>query len=128
MERYDLTTYSTLQKAPLNPPAWVFGPVWTVLYIMIATSAWLYFRGRPTTAGGWLFGSQLVLNVAWPYVFFKQEEFCLAAGIIIAMIVLVALTIGEFSKRSKWAAWLLVPYLAWISFASYLNLYVCVAN
>ncbi len=128
MEQYDLTTYDTLKKAPLNPPAWVFGPVWTALYIMIAASAWLYFRGRPTTKGGWLFSAQLLLNFLWPYVFFTKEEYCLAVGIILTMILLVALIIAEFRKRSVWAAWLLLPYLAWISFASYLNIYVCQAN
>jgi tryptophan-rich sensory protein len=128
MEDYNLDTYKTLKVSPLNPPEWVFGPVWSILYVMIAISGWLYFSGKSTTRGAWLFGGQLLLNGLWPYVFFRLNEYCLATGIIFSMIVLVALTIAEFWKRNKVAAYLLMPYLAWITFASYLNTYVCLEN
>jgi tryptophan-rich sensory protein len=128
MASYDLTTYDTLKRSKLNPPSWVFGPVWAVLYALIAMSGWLYFRGKPTQAGLLLFGGQLALNLAWPYIFFQQEQYCTASVVIFAMIALVVMTIYEFSKRNRLSGLLLVPYLAWISFASYLNLYVCLKN
>lgn len=113
--------YASLNKPSFNPPGWVFGPVWTVLYAMMGVSAWLVWRQgngvRPLAP--WLL--QLSLNAAWTPVFFGLHRMDIALVIIIAMWLAILATILAFRKRSRPAALLLVPYLLWVSFATVLN-------
>ena len=116
--------YQTLAKPPFNPPDWIFGPVWTLLYLMMAIAAWLVWR-----RGGWvagrvplaLFGVQLALNVLWSVVFFglRQPGWAMVEIVFLWLAILAAL--WSFATRSGMAAWLLAPYLAWTSFAAVLN-------
>jgi benzodiazapine receptor len=116
--------YGTLDKPFFTPPASVFGPVWTVLYLSMAVSAWLVWR-RDGFSGAQaamaLFSAQLVLNLLWSVIFFGLE----APGLVLVEIVVlwtaILLTILAFSKRSRPAGRLLVPYLAWVTFATALN-------
>ena len=117
--------YRTLAKPAWNPPDSVFGPVWTTLYIMMAVSAWLVWTSAERKAVALpltLFAAQLLLNVAWSWIFFGLHQ----PGWALVEIILLWLTIGTtvlvFFRFSKIAGWLLVPYLAWVSFASVLNL------
>ena len=117
--------YRTLAKPTWNPPDSVFGPVWTTLYIMMAVAAWLVWisaERKSTVLPLALFATQLLLNVAWSWIFFGLHQ----PGWALAEIILLWLTIGAtmlvFFRFSKIAGWLLVPYLAWVSFASVLNL------
>ena len=116
--------YATLRRPLLTPPNWIFGPVWTALYAMMAVAAWLVWRWRPAGPVGLplaLFAAQLVLNAAWSWLFFGLERPGLAfIDILLLWLALVA-TIAAFRTVSVTAAWLLVPYLAWLSFAAYLN-------
>lgn len=116
--------YAQLDKAAWAPPGWLFGPVWTTLYILMGIAAWLVWRER-----GWsgartaltLFVVQLVFNALWTYLFFSLRSGALAFGEILVLWVLIAATIALFGRVSRTAALLLVPYLCWVSFASALT-------
>jgi tryptophan-rich sensory protein len=118
------TWYPALVKPGFNPPNWIFGPVWTVLYVMMAVAAWLVWqRGAPPPGPMvWIpFFTQLTLNTAWSGIFFGLRQPGWAAAEIALLWLAIAATILAFRVRSRTAAWLLVPYLAWVSFASLLN-------
>ena len=121
--------YADADKAFWNPPNWLFGPAWTLLYTLMSVAAWLVWRTpsdsrRP--ALGFYVG-QLVLNAIWTPVFFGlypvigPSALWIALAIILALDVAVLLTMIRFWKVSKLAAWLLVPYWAWVLFATTLN-------
>lgn len=120
----DTEWYRSLVKPGWNPPSWVFGPVWTTLYALMGVAAW-----RVWTVAGFggqtpalrLFLVQLLVNFSWSYVFFKFQRIELAALVIVVMWVLIALTIRSFAAVDRPAAWLLVPYLAWVTYAATLN-------
>jgi tryptophan-rich sensory protein len=116
--------YAGLAKPPLNPPNWVFAPVWTMLYALMATAAWLVWKTRPSTCrprGLGLFLAQLWFNFLWSWIFFGRHQIGMALLDIIVLWVAIALTIRSFRKMSTTAAWLMGPYLAWVTFAGYLN-------
>ena len=116
--------YGTLAQPPWAPPAAVFGPVWTLLYISMAVAAWLVWRER-----GWarargalgLFVLQLALNSLWSWLFFAWHRGALAFLDIVVLLALIVATVWSFARIRRLAAWLLVPYLAWVSFATLLN-------
>jgi benzodiazapine receptor len=116
--------YVGLEKPSWNPPTWVFGPVWTALYTMMAVAAWLVWK-----RGGFaiqrkplmLFLVQLFLNAAWTPFFFGLHWPGGALVVIILLWLAIAATLIVFWSVSRPAAWLLVPYLVWVSFASVLN-------
>lgn len=116
--------YAALQKPSWNPPAWVFGPAWTVLYISMAVAAWLVWR-----EGGWkaqgralgLFLVQWVLNALWTPLFFGLQRPGLAFAEIVILWLAIAATLAAFWRINKVAGVLLVPYLAWVTFAAALN-------
>lgn len=115
--------YQTLARPTWTPPDWVFGPVWTVLYFLMAVSAWLVWRTGAASAGTWvLFASQLLLNAAWSGIFFAVRSPGAAFVEILFLWAAIAATALAFRSRSKLAGWLLLPYLAWSSFAAALNL------
>ncbi len=119
------TWYSQLQKPALNPPSWVFGPVWTVLYAMMGVAAFLVWqkglRRKDVRGALTVFGVQLVLNAIWSGIFFGLRNPGLAFFELIALWIAIAATLFVFWKISKAATWLLVPYILWVSFAGYLN-------
>lgn len=118
------TWYATLAKPAWNPPNWVFGPVWTTLYVLMAIAAFLVWqrRGHPAARRGlqW-FAAQLALNTLWSFLFFGLESPGLAMLEIVALWAAIAVTIAHFRQVSMPAAWMLAPYLGWVSFASGLN-------
>lgn len=119
------TWYAALEKPPLNPPNHVFGPVWTVLYALMAVSAWIVWKTRPSscrTRGLRLFAMQLALNFLWTWIFFGTHQMLTAFIDLVVLWAAILLTILTFRRMSHTAAWLLVPYLAWVMFAGYLNL------
>jgi benzodiazapine receptor len=119
------TWYLTLVKPALNPPSWVFGPVWTTLYFLMGISAYLVWRRGikryDVKIALSIYALQLVLNTLWSIVFFAFENPGLALVNIVFLWLSILLTVITFAKISKTAAWLLVPYVAWVSFATYLN-------
>lgn len=124
--------YSTLNKPSFNPPDQLFAPVWTVLYIMIATAAYLVWKLR-TDSGLYrntrlVYFIQLALNFSWSIIFFGMHHIFLALVIIILLWFSIIANIYYFGRFSKTAAWLLVPYLLWVSFASVLNFSIYILN
>ncbi|GLZ38602.1 TspO/MBR family protein [Actinokineospora sp. NBRC 105648] len=119
--------YAVAEKPPYSPPNWLFGPVWTVLYGLIAVAGWLVWRRRDRPAlVAW--GVQLALNLAWTPTFFALQWLWVGLVVIVALDVAVVVTILRFRRVRPVAAWLLVPYLAWILFATALNAGVAALN
>ena len=116
--------YATLEKPSWNPPSYVFGPVWTTLYLMMAVAAWLVWKPaglKPAASPLILFAGQIVLNVAWSWIFFGLHQPGWAFVEIVLLWLAIVATIVAFLRCSRTAGWLLVPYLAWVTFASVLN-------
>jgi tryptophan-rich sensory protein len=118
--------YRTLDKPSWNPPGAVFGPVWTTLYALMGLALVLVRRadrdpGASTDRAQAMFGLQLALNLAWSFVFFGGQSLRGALGVIAALWVSILATIVQFWSIRRAAALLLMPYLAWVSFASLLN-------
>jgi len=126
------TWYSYLNKPFFSPPNWIFAPVWTTLYILMGISFYLIwikgFKTRKVRDAVNVFGVQLILNAIWSPVFFGYKNIVLALAIIIIMWIYIVKTIRAFLKVDKTAAYLLYPYLAWVSFATILNLSIWVLN
>lgn len=123
--------YAALEKPALNPPNWVFGPVWSLLYLLmgIALALVILEAGKRSKekAYSW-FGAQLVLNALWSLVFFGLHAPWLGVVVIVALIASIILVVSEFQQFNKYAAWLLVPYLAWVCFAAYLTVGIALLN
>ena len=116
--------YETLKRPTWNPPSWLFGPVWTALYIMMGIAVGLVWvqRMNPTAQlGVKLFAIQLILNIAWSWLFFGLRSPLLGLIDIALLWSAIVATMLIFFRVSSFAGWLLVPYLAWVSFASVLN-------
>jgi len=128
---YDVVT-KVVYKPALTPPSWVFGPVWTILYILMAVSLYIIWRknhqSKTAKIALIIFGFQLVLNALWSYLFFELRNTTAAFIDIMAMWLAILACIILFSKISKGAAWLLVPYILWVTFAGYLNYSFASAN
>jgi tryptophan-rich sensory protein len=117
--------YRQIEKPVFTPPGWVFGPVWTFLYLAMGIAAWIVWRKRherPVTLPLSVFAVQLALNGLWTPLFFGMRNPGIAFLDIVALWLAIAATIWWFSSVSKQAAYLLVPYLVWVSFALILNL------
>lgn len=117
--------YQTIQKPSWNPPNWIFGPVWTTLYVLMGIALFLVWKADTSNEAKKpaliLFALQLVFNFFWSFIFFNQHAIGWALVEIIGMWLMILATIFAFANISKTAAWLLVPYISWVSFASILN-------
>ncbi len=117
--------YAALAKPVFAPPSWLFGPVWTTLYLLMGVAAWLVWRNKRTAPllrrrALRLFFIQLVLNAVWSPVFFGLHSLSGALALIVLLWLAIAVTIAAFARVSRAGAWLLAPYLAWVTFATYL--------
>lgn len=120
------TWYQTIQRPEWSPPNWLFGPVWTCLYISMAVAAVMYLRaahraGVSSRLGLVAYFVQLVLNAAWSIIFFGFHSPGWAFVEILALLAAICITIAYFTRASKAAAILMIPYVLWVSFASVLN-------
>ena len=118
------TWYSTLNKPSFNPPNYLFGPVWTILYILMGISLYLIVSTTKSdlrTTALIIFGVQLFLNFIWSFLFFYFQSPLAALVVIIALLIGIVLMILYFFKLSHAAAYLQIPYLLWVSFATVLN-------
>ncbi len=124
--------YAALSKPSWNPPGWIFGPVWSVLYLAIAIAGWRLWRATPhgptRTVSLWLWSIQLVLNAAWTPLFFGLHQPLWALIDILSLVAIVAASFGWFRHCSPLAAWLFAPYLAWLLFATALNAAIVMLN
>ena len=119
------TWYAELAKPPFTPPDHVFGPIWTVLYVLMAIAAWRVWRAadRDTRRGPLtLFALQLALTLGWTVVFFGLEKIGAALATIVVLDVGVVVTTLAFRPIDRWAGLLMLPYLAWVAFATVLNI------
>ena len=125
------TWYANLAKPSFNPPDAVFGPVWTVLYILMGIAAWRVWRiaDRDTARGPLtLFALQLALNLGWSVVFFGLQKIGAAVATIVVLWVAILVTMLAFRTVDRVAALLMAPYLAWVTFATVLNIAVWQLN
>lgn len=116
--------YESLSKPSWNPPNAIFGPVWSVLYLLMAVAAWLVWRRSGFNGAGLaliLFIIQLVLNALWSYLFFGKHRPDLAFLDIVALWFSIVIVLVLFWRAHRGAGGMMVPYLAWVSFAAYLN-------
>ena len=121
---YNSDWYNALNKPLFNLPSEVFSPVWVVLYSLMALSLILFFaekNGHSKIKGSLYFGIQLFFNLIWSPIFFLLQNIGFAFFIIVLLDVFTILTVKEFYKVSKYSAYLLIPYVIWILFATYLN-------
>jgi translocator protein len=118
--------YGALVRPPLTPPNWLFGPVWTLLYLTVGASAWLVWwkapQGRRQSGALQLWGWQLLLNALWSPAFFGLHSPVLGLAVIVPLLGLIALTAVRFGRLVRPAGAMLLPYFAWCCFAAYLNL------
>lgn len=124
--------YQTIRKPVWQPPNWVFGPVWTLLYILMGIAFYLVWTSgapaRQKRMAITLWSIQLVFNFFWSFIFFKQHQIDWALAEIVLLWFFILLTILSFSRISKTAAWLLVPYISWVTFATLLTLTIYQLN
>ncbi|AWB27687.1 TspO/MBR family protein [Halococcoides cellulosivorans] len=131
-----LDWYATLQRPPIAPPNWVFGPVWTLLFAGMGIAVWLVWRQRheASPVGGLadralaLFAIHMVVNVAWSGAFFGLQSTAIGLAVIVVLWALIFATMVAFYRIDWRASALLGPYLAWVSFASVLNAWLWLLN
>ncbi|GGQ55566.1 TspO/MBR family protein [Couchioplanes azureus] len=120
--------YQSLDQPSWAPPSWLFGPVWTLLYAMIAVAGWLVWRRSGWTPALTAYAVQLVLNAAWTPIFFGLGRYGLALADIVVLWLAIGVTVLLFRPVSRLAAGLLLPYWAWVTFATALNAAIWHAN
>ncbi len=125
------TWYASLNKPWFNPPSFVFAPVWTSLYLLMGYASyriWQRADGKLLSTALSLYFSQLALNFLWSFLFFGYHRPDLALAEMIGMWLVILMTIFQFARIDKPSAWMLVPYISWVSFASILTYYIMVLN
>jgi len=126
------TWYASLNKPSFNPPNWLFAPVWTTLFILMGIALFLIwqnnFKNKKRLSAFVIFGLQLLLNICWSFLFFKLHSPFWALIEILILWFFILLTIIKFFKINKAAGILLIPYLLWVSFASFLNFFIYKLN
>lgn len=126
------TWYQGIQRPEWNPPNWVFGPVWTALYVLMGIGLYLVWKGPERspqkTRAITLWSVQLLFNFLWSFLFFNRHQIGLALADLVLLWFLILLTIFAFARINKTAAWLLVPYISWVTFAGILNYSIWVLN
>jgi benzodiazapine receptor len=120
--------YDSLRQPAWAPPTWLFGPAWTLLYAMIAVAGWLVWQRVGFTRPLWFYTAQLVLNAIWTPLFFGAGQYGLAFAEIVLMWLGIGATVFEFWRVRRTAALLLLPYWAWVTYASALNLAIWLLN
>ncbi|MFZ1952257.1 MAG: TspO/MBR family protein [Pseudolabrys sp.] len=113
--------YAGLAKPPFNPPNWIFAPVWTLLYIMVAVAGWRTWQQGPRSAAMAVWFIQLALNFIWSPVFFGAHRISAALAVIVALLATIIAFIVMAWPRDRFAALLFTPYAAWVGFATLLN-------
>lgn len=127
----NLGWYALLNRPTLTPPSWVFAPVWTTLYLLMGIASYLIWQEKPSKKRAnalTLYFIQLGLNLSWSYFFFAQKLPPLALVVIFILWLAIILTIIKFYRLNKTAGYILIPYLIWVTFATYLNFEVVRLN
>ncbi|WP_170336722.1 TspO/MBR family protein [Ruegeria arenilitoris] len=120
--------YAQLSKPAFNPPNWIFGPVWTALYVLIATAGWRQFEADRSSTTMKLWWAQMGLNFLWSPTFFVLQMPWLALLVIVALLAVIVVFISEVRHTDRFSALAFLPYLAWVAFATALNLSIAILN
>ena len=127
-----MEAFESVNKPPLSPPGWLFPIVWTILYILMGVAFYLVNQSGASqeerNIATRLYGVQLIVNFFWPILFFGFGWYGVAFLWLVLLWILILLTIIQFNKISKTAAYLMIPYLVWVTFAGYLNLGIWLLN
>lgn len=129
LTRGSMETFQLLNKPALSPPGWLFPVVWTLLYILMGIASYLVLTsGKPNCFALAVYAVQLMFNFFWTIIFFNLEAYLLAFIWLVILWVLILVTMVLFFRISETAGYLLLPYLLWVTFAGYLNLYIYLLN
>lgn len=120
--------YAGLAKPAFNPPGWVFGPTWTILYVLVAMAGWRIWRRDRGGAAMKLWWAQLALNFLWTPVFFGMHQIGLALLVVLLLLATIVAFIAVARRTDRAAAWLFAPYAAWVAFATLLNASILTLN
>lgn len=120
--------YAQLSKPAFNPPNWIFGPVWTVLYVLIAMAGWRQFEADRSSTTMKLWWAQMGLNFLWSPTFFVLQMPWLALLVIVALLAVIVVFIAEVRHTDRFSALAFLPYSAWVAFATALNLSIAILN
>lgn len=127
----EMAVYEGLNQPPLSPPGWVFGVVWTILFVLMGIAAYLVWQadtGDQRRRAIWFYAVQLAFNFAWTLIFFNARLYGVALIWLIILWVLILLTTVQFYRLRPAAGWLMLPYLLWVTFAGYLNAGIWLLN
>lgn len=129
LTREGMERFSEVQKPPLAPPAWLFPVAWTILYVLMGVAAYLiWVAPHPFTLQFAAYGTQLFFNFFWSLIFFNLKNDLFAFVWLVFLWLFILLTVLLFRRNDRTAAWLMVPYLVWVTFAGYLNLGIYLLN
>ena len=132
LNKDSMKSFESLNQPPLSPPGWLFPVVWTILYVLMGIASYLVYTSyaprRQKKNALTVYGVQLFFNFIWSFLFFGFEKYTFAFVWLIIMLALIILTTVLFSKISKPAAYLMIPYILWVTFAGYLNLGIYILN
>ena len=129
LTRGSMESFEALNKPPLSPPGWLFPVVWTVLFVLMGIASYLAaVAGGPNRTALTVYGVQLLFNFVWPLLFFRLAQYLPAFIWLVILWVLILVTAVLFYRISKPAGYLMLPYLAWVAFAGYLNLAIFLLN
>ncbi len=129
LTRGSMDTFQTLNKPTLSPPGWLFPIAWTILYTLMGIASYLVLTSaKPNRAALTVYGIQLVFNFFWPIFFFNLEAYLFSFVWLSILWILILITMILFFRISKPAGYLMIPYLLWVTFAGYLNLYIYLLN
>lgn len=124
--RQGMVAYQTVEQPPLSPSMWVFPVVWTILYVLMGIASYLVYTSgaeeENISRAISVYGAQLAVNFLWPTFFFNFQWYLFSFFWLLLLWVLVFITIRQFYDIRKWAGYLMIPYLIWLTFAAYLNL------
>ena len=126
----NMNIYDKIQSPPLSPPGWLFPVVWTILFVLMGISAAMIFLSKSKKKDDALFiyAVSLVLNFSWSIFFFNMQSFIISFIVLVALWLSIIITIIQYYKIHKAAAWLQLPYLLWVTFAGYLNFAIILLN
>ena len=120
--------YAQLSKPAFNPPNWIFGPVWTVLYVLIAMAGWRQFETDRSSTAMKLWWAQMGLNFLWSPTFFVLQLPWFALVVIVALLIVIVMFVARVRSSDRVSALAFLPYLAWVAFAAALNLSIAILN
>lgn len=129
LTKNSMAAFEAVSKPPLSPPGWLFPVVWTILYILMGIASYLIFTSqKPQNAALTLYGIQLIFNFFWSLVFFNLKLYLFSFLWLVALWCIILKTLQLFFQISRPAGWMMVPYLLWVTFAGYLNLFIYLLN